>query len=79
MSVVLILILASLGVAVAFLGGFVWAVRSGQYEDTMTPAMRMLLDDATAKKHLQKIGGPAAPFPVSDKNLGAATKTKHTR
>ena len=79
MSVVLILILASLGVAVAFLGGFVWAVRSGQYEDTLTPAMRMLLDDATTKKHLQKNGEPAAPFPVSDKNLGAAKKTKHTR
>ena len=79
MSVVLILILASLGVAVAFLGGFVWAVRSGQYEDTLTPAMRMPTDDATTKNHLQKIGGPAAPFPVSDKKTGAAKKIKHTQ
>ena len=46
MSVVMILILASLGVAVAFLLGFVWAVRSGQYEDTLTPSLRMLAEDA---------------------------------
>ena len=42
----MILILASLGVAVAFLLGFVWAVRSGQYEDTLTPSLRMLAEDA---------------------------------
>jgi cbb3-type cytochrome oxidase maturation protein len=45
MSVILILILASLGVALAFLGSFVWAVRSGQFEDTCTPAMRILAGD----------------------------------
>ena len=46
MSVVLILILASLSVALLFLGGFIWAVRSGQFEDTLTPSMRILTDDA---------------------------------
>jgi cbb3-type cytochrome oxidase maturation protein len=45
MSVILILILASLAVAVAFLLGFIWAVRSGQYEDTCTPALRILADE----------------------------------
>jgi cbb3-type cytochrome oxidase maturation protein len=48
MAVIVILILASLGVAVLFLMGFIWAVRSGQYEDTCTPAMRILGDDASA-------------------------------
>jgi cbb3-type cytochrome oxidase maturation protein len=48
MAVILILILASLGVAVCFLAGFIWAVRSGQYEDTCTPAMRILGDDSSA-------------------------------
>jgi len=47
MSVILILILVSLGVALAFLGAFVWAVRSGQYEDTETPSMRILADEDT--------------------------------
>ena len=31
MSVVIILIVASLAVALLFLAGFVWVVRSGQY------------------------------------------------
>ena len=46
MSVVIILILASLGVALLFLAGFVWAVRSGQYEDTVTPSLRVLAEDS---------------------------------
>ena len=49
MSVVIILILASLGVALLFLGIFIWSVRSGQYEDTLTPAMRVLAEDAPEK------------------------------
>ena len=45
MSVILFLIPLSILVALVFLGGFIWAVRSGQYEDTCTPAMRVLTDD----------------------------------
>jgi cbb3-type cytochrome oxidase maturation protein len=44
MSVILILILASLGLALAFLAAFVWAVRAGQYEDTCTPSLRVLME-----------------------------------
>jgi len=50
MSVIIILILASLAVALTFLGGFIWAVRSGQYEDTCTPAMRVLTEDPAGAK-----------------------------
>ena len=49
MSVILILILASLAVALAFLVGFIWAVKSGQFEDTTTPAMRILSEDEKGK------------------------------
>ncbi|HZL42148.1 MAG TPA: cbb3-type cytochrome oxidase assembly protein CcoS [Verrucomicrobiae bacterium] len=45
MSVILILIIASLGIAVCFLAGFIWAAGSGQFEDTCTPSMRILTDD----------------------------------
>ncbi|MBK9140749.1 MAG: cbb3-type cytochrome oxidase assembly protein CcoS [Verrucomicrobia bacterium] len=45
MAVIVILILASLGLALTFLMGFIWAVRSGQYEDPQTPALRILTDD----------------------------------
>ena len=36
----LALLLAGLGVA-----GFVWSVRTGQYDDVETPAMRVIIDD----------------------------------
>ncbi len=36
------LIAAALLVELIFLGAFVWAVRNGQYDDTASPAMRML-------------------------------------
>ncbi|MDD5141064.1 MAG: cbb3-type cytochrome oxidase assembly protein CcoS [Verrucomicrobiales bacterium] len=49
MSVIIILILASLTVALLFLTGFIWAVRNGQYEDTLTPSMRVLADETTEK------------------------------
>ncbi|MBK7142235.1 MAG: cbb3-type cytochrome oxidase assembly protein CcoS [bacterium] len=45
MYVIIILIGASLLVAIGFLFAFWWAVRSGQYEDTYTPAIRMLFED----------------------------------
>lgn len=45
MSVIVLLIAAGGVVAVGFLGAFVWAVRSGQFDDTCTPAIRVLLDE----------------------------------
>ena len=45
MNVIVVLLLASLGVALVFLAAFIWAVRTGQYEDTTTPSMRILTDD----------------------------------
>lgn len=49
MSIILVLIPLSIVFAVAFLAAFVWAVRSGQYEDTCTPSMRVLADEPLAK------------------------------
>lgn len=48
MEVLLLLIVASLLLAGAFLAVFVWATRDGQFEDTTTPALRMLADDPPA-------------------------------
>ena len=50
MSVILILILVSIVVAGLFLGAFFWAVRSGQYDDTYSPSVRMLFEDKKPKK-----------------------------
>lgn len=49
MNVILILIILSLGIALFFLGGFIWSVRSGQFDDTCTPSMRVLTDEDRAK------------------------------
>ena len=45
MIVILLLIPLSIIIAVGFLAAFIWAVRSGQYEDTCTPSMRLLLEE----------------------------------
>jgi cbb3-type cytochrome oxidase maturation protein len=45
MSVIVILIFFSLLVAGVFLAGFIWAVKSGQYDDRYTPSVRILFDD----------------------------------
>jgi cbb3-type cytochrome oxidase maturation protein len=46
MSILALLIAAGGLVAAGFLVAFAWAVRSGQFDDTLTPAVRVLLDDA---------------------------------
>ncbi|MBK6949677.1 MAG: cbb3-type cytochrome oxidase assembly protein CcoS [Haliscomenobacter sp.] len=45
MTVVFLLILVSLVVALGFLAAFLWAVRSGQYDDDYTPSVRILFDE----------------------------------
>jgi cbb3-type cytochrome oxidase maturation protein len=80
MSVIILLIVASLIVGLIFLGAFIWSVRTGQYEDTLTPAMRMLLDDARPRipfrQTATKSGGKAAPLPVADQTSGTAITPK---
>lgn len=45
MEIMFFLIIISLIIALGFLGAFLWAVRSGQYDDDYTPSVRILLDD----------------------------------
>ncbi len=44
MSILFLLIGFSLALALLFLALFFWAVRTGQFDDRETPAMRMLFD-----------------------------------
>jgi cbb3-type cytochrome oxidase maturation protein len=50
MSVILILLSASLTIAVGFLIAFIWSVKTGQYDDDYTPSVRMLFDDELIKE-----------------------------
>lgn len=45
MQIILYIIIVSLLVAGGFLFAFFWAVNDGQYEDDLTPSMRILIDD----------------------------------
>lgn len=45
MGVIVFLAVVAVSVAVGFLGSFIWATKDGQYDDTSTPAMRMLFDN----------------------------------
>ena len=45
MNVIVVLLFASLFLALCFLGAFLWSVKKGQFDDTVTPALRMLADD----------------------------------
>ena len=45
MDILPLLIGISIVVAIAIAGIFVWAVRSGQFDDLDTPAVRILTDD----------------------------------
>jgi cbb3-type cytochrome oxidase maturation protein len=45
MSVIVILIAFSSSVALIFLIAYLWAVKSGQYDDKYTPSVRILFDD----------------------------------
>jgi cbb3-type cytochrome oxidase maturation protein len=49
MEVIFLLIFFSLVVALTFLYLFFWAVKSGQYDDDETPAMRILFDSKNSK------------------------------
>jgi cbb3-type cytochrome oxidase maturation protein len=45
MQVIIILMLASIAVAGLFLGCFIWSIKKGQYDDEVSPPVRMLFED----------------------------------
>jgi cbb3-type cytochrome oxidase maturation protein len=45
MQIIFIMVGASLVIALLFLFAFLWSVKSGQYDDTVTPSMRILFDN----------------------------------
>ncbi|MFZ5977780.1 MAG: cbb3-type cytochrome oxidase assembly protein CcoS [Hydrotalea flava] len=46
MSVIVVLLVASISVAALFLAAFLWSVKSGQYNDEASPPIRILFNDA---------------------------------
>jgi len=54
MGVIYILITISIIVAVLFFVAFIYAVKSGQYDDSYTPSVRMLFEDEIVVKSPEK-------------------------
>ncbi|MDZ4663685.1 MAG: cbb3-type cytochrome oxidase assembly protein CcoS [Bacteroidota bacterium] len=50
MSVIFILIIASLTIAIGFLIAFIWSVKTNQYDDDYTPSVRILFDNELRSK-----------------------------
>jgi cbb3-type cytochrome oxidase maturation protein len=45
MSVIFLLLIASISVAAVFLCAFLWSVKNGQYDDETSPPYRILFED----------------------------------
>lgn len=56
MSVIFILIGISACVGLTFLAIFLWSVRNGQYDDSITPAIRILFEDNLNKTNKTEHG-----------------------
>jgi len=61
MEVIFILLPLAILIAGAMLALFIWAVRSGQYDDLETPAHRILFDEDQAAP-------PPDPNPANERN-----------
>lgn len=53
MSVIYILLSISIIVAIVFFIAFITAVKSGQYDDSYTPSVRMLFEDELVKEQVK--------------------------
>ena len=58
MSVIYLLLAISICVAIVFFIAFIISVRSGQYDDSYTPSVRMLFEDELVKKAPEKKSEP---------------------
>jgi cbb3-type cytochrome oxidase maturation protein len=54
MSVIYVMLAASVIIAVIFFIAFIFAVKSGQFDDSYTPSVRMLFEDELVKEKSNK-------------------------
>jgi len=68
MNIIILLILISLTMALIFLGIFYWSMKSGQYDDTYTPSVRMLFEDKKKDETRDKNKKSKTASPASKKS-----------
>ncbi len=52
MEILFLMIAVSIVMASVFLIAFIWSVKSGQYDDEVTPSIRILFDDNDSEQKL---------------------------
>ena len=68
MSAIYLLISLSLLVALGFLAAYLWAVHGGQYDDTVTPSLRILMDEPAKP-------GQAPPAAAAESQRGSGRES----
>lgn len=80
MSVLYIVLPLAIILAIAAVGAFAWAVRTGQMDDLQTPALRMLHDDVPLKNRSRS---PQSSIPRSSRHndplVSTRAETPHAR
>ncbi|MCH2534153.1 MAG: cbb3-type cytochrome oxidase assembly protein CcoS [Bdellovibrionales bacterium] len=56
MNILVIVIPLAVIIGLLFVAGFVWAAKKGQFDDLVSPAHRILLDDLKENKKESKKG-----------------------
>lgn len=63
MNILYILVPAALMLAALGVAGFIWSVRSGQFDDVETPGMRVLFEDEAPQHRSEHHNGPQEDQP----------------
>ena len=79
METIFVLLPLALLIAGIALALFIWAARSGQFDDLETPAVRILFDDEPAPAAPRPAPGePAAPIPPNPPETTSDAPTRRT-
>ena len=67
MSIIYVLLAISVTVALVFFAAFVFSVKSGQFDDTYTPSVRMLFEDELVKENSTSSVNNSETKPITNK------------
>lgn len=74
MEVIYILLSVSILIAIGFLVAFVWSVKKGQYEDVVSPSIRILFEDENNKNKVEANQTTSNNFNTKDNNQSLELK-----
>ena len=78
METIFVLLPLALLIAAIAVGLFIWAAKTGQFDDLETPAIRILFDDEEPRRNAPASGAPAPPG-ASGAAASPSTPTESTK